>query len=203
MSTIVNIKTIPQPHGFTLNERTFTLRFHGDTFAQDIPEYIPVRIFAQVDDKWAGLFPVVHTTPGERLVRNEPLTAAKFPFLPLPQGFQPSSAHEWQQLVKNIERDLLADPHLSNTDPECYVLMRDLFWMAFVAAFPPFPYGTNWPRWNTYISMEGDFISRWASKDANVFCHDDSPDAHGAVREWVWEQFSTTVEEMLSIPVTH
>ncbi|KAF8124142.1 hypothetical protein EV363DRAFT_1541669 [Boletus edulis] len=204
MSTMINIKTIPRPHGFTLNEHTFSLRFHGDISAQDIPEYIPVQIFVHVDDKWAGeLFPVVHTAPGERLVENEPLTAGMFPFLPLPQDFQPSSPHEWLWLMKNIEGDLLADPHLSNTNPERYFLMRELFWMAFIAAFPAFPHGTNWPRWDPQISMEGDFISRWVLKDSTDFGYDGFPNAHAAIRQFVWEKFSATVEEILLIPVTY
>jgi len=125
-----------------------------------------------------------------------------FPFLPLSQGFQPLNTYEWKQLVMNIEQHLLADPHLNNTHPECYFLMRQLFWMAFVAAFPSFPHG-DWPNWNSQIPMEGNFISRWVLKDSDDSDWDDFPDTCVAIRQLVWEQFSTTVEKVLLIPITH
>lgn len=38
---------------------------------------------------------------------------------------------------------------------------RELFWLSFVAAFPEFPCGNNWPPWNTRVPLEGAFIESW------------------------------------------
>lgn len=79
--------------------------------------------------------------------------------------------------------------------------MRELFWTAFISAFPESPSG-NWPRWNTLIAMEGDFISRWFLSD-----EDEELDAHLldtplAIQLTIWEQFKSIVDDVLWIPST-
>lgn len=117
-----------------------------------------------------------------------------FPFLPLPSCFQPTDACQWHQLALEIERCLVADPLLDSKHPECYRLMRELFWMAFIAANPEFPQGM-WPRWNALIPMEGDFISRWMLKGEDA----ELPTPLHVV---IWEQFQSIVSAALLIPST-
>lgn len=37
---------------------------------------------------------------------------------------------------------------------------KDLFWFAYIAAYPRFPEG-HWPSWDPAIPAEGAFIDRW------------------------------------------
>ncbi|KAG6370023.1 hypothetical protein JVT61DRAFT_12542 [Boletus reticuloceps] len=116
---------------------------------------------------------------------------AMFPFLPLPSTFKATDTYQWQQLTKQIEYCLVADPLLDSKHPECYCLMRELFWMAFVAANPDFPRG-KWARWDAAIPMEGDFISRWMSEDPQ------RPDV--PLHVIIWEQFRNIISDELLIP---
>ncbi|KAI5997604.1 hypothetical protein EDC04DRAFT_2909611 [Pisolithus marmoratus] len=201
MSTTINVKTIPQQYGYTLNSIELSVRFHGAVYFQDVPEHVPVKVSIHLSDEWAGLLPVVLDVSKDSLAAKNPLTPAMFPFLPLPSQFEPTDTCQWQQLVKQIEHCLLADPLLDSKNPECYRLMRELFWMAFVAAFPEFPHG-DWPRWNGLITMEGDFISRWVLKDEDEEPNVELLDVPRAVRLTIWEQFRSMVYDRLSIPST-
>ena len=115
-----------------------------------------------------------------------------FPFLPLPSNFESTDVSHWQRLTKTIERCLVASTTFENRYPEAYRVMRDLFWMAFVAAFPTFPEG-DWPLWDARISMEGGFISNWVCKEEVT--------RMPFVQQAIWDKFKITVENTLSIPV--
>lgn len=119
-----------------------------------------------------------------------------FPFLPLPSNFEPSDACQWLRLARQIEYCLLVDICLNNKYLQCYRLMQDLFWMAFVASYPTFPHG-DWPLWNTQIPMEGEFILSWVLRDKD----DKVPEAF-LTQQTIWEQFKAIVEQVLLIPTT-
>lgn len=129
-----------------------------------------------------------------RFAHRRSLFQAVFPFLPLPSNFEPSDISHWQRLTKAIETCLVASTGLENKRPEAYHVMRDLFWMAFVASFPTFPAG-DWPVWDARIPMQGGFISSWVRREDEVA-------GTPFVQQAIWGQFKTIVEHMLSIPVT-
>ena len=81
-----------------------------------------------------------------------------FPFLPLHDDFDHNDANKWKWLV-NVLQEYLLDPHLHTKFQSCYLFTRELFWMAFIAAYPTFPH-SPWPLWNSEIAREGDFVSR-------------------------------------------
>ncbi|KAN0094303.1 hypothetical protein V8E55_002590 [Tylopilus felleus] len=194
MSTVINVGTTHQPHGFTLNTLYLSIYFHGSVPLRDVPGCIPVEISVRLADEWTGFLPVVHVAPNHESTHAEILDPAVFPFLPLPSNFEPSDISHWQRLTKAIETCLVASTGLENKRPEAYHVMRDLFWMAFVASFPTFPAG-DWPVWDARIPMQGGFISSWVRREDEVA-------GTPFVQQAIWGQFKTIVEHMLSIPVT-
>ncbi|KAH9949289.1 hypothetical protein B0H21DRAFT_707190 [Amylocystis lapponica] len=77
---------------------------------------------------------------------------------PLPSTFDPSERSSWIALAPEIERWLLTE--VINVRSPDWLWGRNVFWMAFIAAYPDFPRG-EWPVWNTKIAMEGPFIENW------------------------------------------
>jgi hypothetical protein len=120
-----------------------------------------------------------------------------FPFLPLPPQFDNQSQREWSSLAQDIQHWLLRDPDFSTTDPHSYSLMQELFWMAFVAVFPTFPFG-EWPVWDAQIPMQGSFISQWVTK-----IDEDSITPPLIARRHVWAKFKALVQEVLHYPVMY
>ncbi|KAI9569760.1 hypothetical protein HD554DRAFT_2168935 [Boletus coccyginus] len=193
MSTIVDVKTCLGPNGLTtLNTLELSVRFHGAVFRDTPPEKIPVQISVRICDQWAEqpLLPVICDMSKEV---NKSLNPVTFPFLPLSSLFEPTDAYQWVQLAKQIEECLVADPLLESKHPDRYRLTRELFWMAFIAAYPEFPQG-KWTRWNSMIAMEGEFMSRWMLKGGYSGLSDTPP------RLVIWEQFRSIVSDTTLIP---
>ena len=73
----------------------------------------------------------------------------------------------------------------------------EAFWIAFTAAYPAFPHG-EWPRWNTQIGMEGQYIQSWLESMSNGDGLDALEPSNDA---WelgvVWQQFQ---QLLLCIP---
>jgi hypothetical protein len=73
----------------------------------------------------------------------------------------------------------------------------EAFWIAFTAAYPAFPHG-EWPRWDTQIRMEGQYIKSWLESLSD----DDGLETSGPSNEaWelgvIWQQFQ---QLLLCIP---
>ncbi|KAF8438189.1 hypothetical protein L210DRAFT_3545668 [Boletus edulis BED1] len=192
MSTTFNVQTFLGQNGYGLNTLDLSVRFHGALYFRDAPEQVPVHVSIRLSDEWATVLPSVQDVSKEKLTAKKPLTLAMFPFLPLPSFFDPTDTCQWQQLTKQIEHCLVVDPLLDSKNPECYRFMRELFWMAFIAAYPDFPRG-KWLRWNALIPMEGDFISHWTLKDEDT----ELPDI--PIHVIIWEQFQSIISDTLSI----
>ncbi|KAG6373001.1 hypothetical protein JVT61DRAFT_7049 [Boletus reticuloceps] len=173
MSTTFNAETFLGQNGYGLNTLELSVRFHGALYFRDAPEQVPVHVSIRLSDEWATVLPSVQDVSKEKLAAKKPLTL-------------------WQQLTKQIEHCLVADPLLDSKHPECYRLMRELFWMAFIAAYPDFPRG-KWLRWNALIPMEGDFISHWMLKDEDT----ELPDI--PIHVVIWEQFRSIISDTLLI----
>ena len=60
-----------------------------------------------------------------------------------------------------------------NLEPIVQTLMHESFWMSFVAAFPAFPLGGDWPEWDSHIPSWGSFILYWAEglDDSDAMVH--------------------------------
>ncbi|KAI6147786.1 hypothetical protein BKA82DRAFT_506334 [Pisolithus tinctorius] len=120
-----------------------------------------------------------------------------FPFFPLSPQFHPLDGRAWASLANEIQFFLVQDISIEQTQPDCYEVLRDIFWMAFVAAYPSFPHG-EWPQWNPMISMEGEFMSYWMNIDNDARKRGDSH-MQDEVREFVWEEMKDITEKSLNM----
>ena len=68
---------------------------------------------------------------------------------------------------------------------------RELFWMAFIAAYLAFPQGP-WPYWHPRIPVEGTFIQDWLTR-AGTEGEDPEFKDVSILRKDIWEQFRQAV----------
>ncbi|THH17048.1 hypothetical protein EW146_g3695 [Bondarzewia mesenterica] len=107
------------------------------------------------------------------------------PFLPLPSTFDYTNRAHWEELAGLIQRWLLQDDP-SHRKRQYWTWGRELFWIAFVAMYPSFPFGdTNWNMglWHSRISLEGAFIQSWVNggwQECGSALDDDSSEALSA-----------------------
>jgi len=71
------------------------------------------------------------------------------------ESFAPTHQSCWENLVCEIEDWLISSAVRSN--PHYWHWGLKLFWIAFVAAHPSFPFGT-WPAWNSLVPLAGLFM---------------------------------------------
>ncbi|KIK78696.1 hypothetical protein PAXRUDRAFT_152870 [Paxillus rubicundulus Ve08.2h10] len=193
MATTVHVNTVPTTGGFKLDSLCVSIHFTGSAQSLAIPEHII---------KWTTN--TVTSTiyePSEFFHSKLPIilthcfTGLFFPFFPLPPTFDPLDRLSWQALVHQIQLHLIQlkynltwEEHIT----EC-LIVREFFWMAFIAAFPSFPYG-DWPDWNPRITMDGDFISYWISDtDAGSV----KPESVGMIWEFVWKELKALTIHVL------
>jgi hypothetical protein len=120
-----------------------------------------------------------------------------FPFFPLSPQFDPQDGAAWQSLAREIESYILQLWDLDEAPQGTVALMREFFWMAFIASFPSFPFG-EWPCWDARISMEGTFVSYWID-DSNL---DELQRNDVTTRQFIWDELSDAVTVFLSLPIT-
>ncbi|KAI0694534.1 hypothetical protein BC835DRAFT_1247909, partial [Cytidiella melzeri] len=80
-------------------------------------------------------------------------------FMPLPRNFDHHSARAWALLVHRIQ-SWMCTVTTDRTHPQ-WQWGLELFWISFVAAYPEFPAGCNWPSWSSDIPLDGSFINSW------------------------------------------
>jgi hypothetical protein len=121
--------------------------------------------------------------------------------LPLPRDFDFAQEKSWVALAERIQNwllDVVLDTHSQE-----WLWGREVFWIAFIAAYPLFPLG-SWLMWNSKISLEGSFIQSWMdkmsvdgleadSKDVVSLAEGLSVEALSIIREDLWEEFRCTV----------
>ncbi|KIK73489.1 hypothetical protein PAXRUDRAFT_178306 [Paxillus rubicundulus Ve08.2h10] len=174
MALAINVNTVKSHHGFLLEPLFFCLRLDCETVSQELPEQIPIEIMAKIPDNLSGQLiptsesrnPHMGTMQIWELHHSSLEPGDMFPFFPLPPRFSFLNGHAWASLVNKIQTCLVMDINMDETWPECYTVLRDIFWMAFVATYPSFPHG-EWPKWNLMISMERDFMSYWMNNINN------------------------------------
>ena len=125
------------------------------------------------------------------------LSQDMFPFLPLPADFDPLDDEAWQALLQNIELYLV---QILDSPGKRRTLMCELFWMAYMAVCPTFPFG-DWPNWDSRIPLEGNFVSYWMAQldlpYVIVRCEHLSVDA----RQLIWEKLTALVHRSFPPPL--
>lgn len=76
----------------------------------------------------------------------------------------------------------------------------DIFWMAYVAAFPRFPSG-RWELWDTRIKYGGKFLEGWLASGNDHLCRGDSCAFCLETRIQLWRKFLGVVQLYCSGPI--
>jgi len=124
-----------------------------------------------------------------------PFHQDSFPFLPLPRHFDHQSGEAWAELAMLIQSVLVQSSH--GEEMPSYVLAHEFFWMAFVAAFPSFPFG-EWPEWDSCIPMQGTFISAWV-EDLDLSLPIQGAQFSQSVHRYIWDELADAVTFFFSM----
>lgn len=152
---------------------TFTVELDGELPNEMTNSHIPLTIIATVSSQFARFVrPVLKcqvqevgsgkADDGEVLekqMRGVPVNDYPVSFMPLPLGFDHHLSSSWALLAKRIQVWLCEI--VDNRNHPQWEWGLDLFWIAFVAAHPTFPFGPNFPTWNADIPLQGSFIDEW------------------------------------------
>lgn len=110
-------------------------------------------------------------------------------FLPLPPTFDYTRSDSWADLALQIQDWLINI--VADTRAQQWIWGREIFWIAFMAAYPNFPQGP-WLKWDSKISMDGSFIQGWMDKlGSNP--ESDGTDDEDALMEELWQEFYRVV----------
>ncbi|KIJ68890.1 hypothetical protein HYDPIDRAFT_122721 [Hydnomerulius pinastri MD-312] len=201
MTTTLLVDTVQSPDGFTIDPLSLSIQFTGSALSLTaVPEYVPVRISVHIPDEFVGqILPILecnNSRTGQRYCgrRSQCLSPDLFPFFPLSPTFNLTDGDSWLSLANQIQFHLVQDTQEEHVDE--WLLAREFFWMAFVAAFPRFPHG-DWPNWDSRISMEGDFISYWMS---DIGVDETRLESVSLIREFIWEELEGLAAH--SLPIT-
>ena len=124
-------------------------------------------------------------------------------FLPLAPAFNKASTKAWVTLASRIQNWLIfyiQDQHLAH-----WKWGSEVFWIAFVAAFPSFPLG-EWPLWDVRIPLAGAFIEKQvlpnnfeeAARQASELTSEEDLIKR---REELWEDFCKVVKVIYPFPI--
>ena len=123
-------------------------------------------------------------------------------FLPLSPAFNKASTVAWASLAFRVQQWLvyyIRDQHLPH-----WKWGAEVFWTAFIAAFPSFPLG-DWPPWDVRIPMAGTFIEKQvvAADFDEVSRRASECTAEDLIkrREELWEDFCELVKLMYPFPI--
>lgn len=108
-------------------------------------------------------------------------------YLPLPASFDFTDAVSWSEAAQAIQDWATTCRHTEHTNPPLWTISVNLFWLAFVAAYPQFP-RAPWPRWDPRMPLSGLFIERWLFAG----CYTAVP-APGILRYRIWTTFTSIV----------
>lgn len=114
-------------------------------------------------------------------------------FLPL-QSFDPVDCDCWASLAHKVE-DWLTTV-VVDTQTQEWAWGCELFWMAFVAAYPKFPQ-LPWPNWDPRIPIDGAFIQGRLQRVTGCGVEALDPEIVNedvaVLRRDIWEQFRQSV----------
>ncbi|KAG1894218.1 uncharacterized protein F5891DRAFT_961900, partial [Suillus fuscotomentosus] len=117
-------------------------------------------------------------------------------FLLLPPSFDYTNRANWQTVSQQIQEWLTTKV---DTESSLWTWGCDVFWLAFVGAYPSFPTG-KWPMWDPRIPLEGSFIEQWLehSNDSSV---DEEALAQDNVVRYIWNEFCKNTELFYPLPL--
>ncbi|KAF8444476.1 hypothetical protein L210DRAFT_3308800, partial [Boletus edulis BED1] len=114
-------------------------------------------------------------------------------FFPLRRSFDHQNEQHWRHLLNEIQ--CMLPESAKKVDKNHSNLMKDFFWMVFVATFPSFP-GGEWDAWDALISMDGTFITTWLGEPGLQYLRDSqTPDA---VRQFIFDKLKEVIEHIFS-----
>ncbi|KAI0040148.1 hypothetical protein FA95DRAFT_1650771 [Auriscalpium vulgare] len=115
------------------------------------------------------------------------------PFLPLAQDFDVVSQVSWGKLACAVQ-DWLISPESCLSESH-WSWGVDLFWLAFIAAYPTFPLG-EWPSWNRRIPFNSPFLN------SRMNIGIEGSDITEAERRWtLWQDFSRQISLFYPYPL--
>ncbi|KAH9169148.1 hypothetical protein EDB89DRAFT_2099120 [Lactarius sanguifluus] len=198
---------LPSPRNLFI----FSLSFEGD-LPRDLDDAeMPMELTVHLLPEFTTLRPIIKTarTFPEHLQPSEELPSHStrvipISFLPLSPTFDKASSVAWVSLASRIQQWLvyyIQDQHLLH-----WKWGAEVFWTAFVAAFPSFPLG-NWPRWDVRIPFAGAFIERRvvAADFEEISQRVSENTGDDLIRhcEELWEDFCEIVKLMYPFPIHH
>ncbi|KAI0345232.1 hypothetical protein BDW22DRAFT_1354140 [Trametopsis cervina] len=131
---------------------------------------VPLQVNITVPGKFAAYVrPVLkavveHTDTFAEVIEDEkeddsPMSDHAITFMPLPKEFNHQSSNSWQAMAAEIQSWL--NDEVRDTTHLQWQWGLELFWIAYVAAFPDFPSGTAWHDWELALPIDGAFINNW------------------------------------------
>ncbi|KIK79497.1 hypothetical protein PAXRUDRAFT_161182 [Paxillus rubicundulus Ve08.2h10] len=216
--TSLHADIVQTASGFKLDPLCMFVCFSGSVQSPVvIPEHFPLQISVHIPDEYLGQISpsLEYSNPqalqqlGHHLSHDVNLQHTLNPvsfllwavfiithtFFPHPQIFNPSDSFSWHILAHQIQLHLIQETWEEHA-AECFIV-HEFFWMAFVTAFPSFPYG-DWPNWDTRISMEGDFISYWIS---DISTHDHvTQEPLRTLQVFIWEELKGLTAHVCPAP---
>ncbi|KAF8256789.1 hypothetical protein EI94DRAFT_1762787 [Lactarius quietus] len=193
------------------NSLLFSLSLEGNIPHNLTDSEVPIEMSIHLLPEFSSLRPIIQTVPAqleqaqirrEDEVRPRPMGVIAVPFLPLTPNFNKTSTEAWSTLASKIQQWLIfciRDQELPH-----WKWGVEVFWVAFVAAFPSFPLG-DWPLWDSRIPMAGQFI------ESKLVANDFEETTQKTVeltgedlvkrREELWEEFCTIVQFLYPYPI--
>jgi hypothetical protein len=123
-------------------------------------------------------------------------------FLPLSPTFNKASTVAWETLAFRVQHWLIY--YIRDQQLPHWKWGNEVFWTAFIAAFPTFPLG-DWPPWDVRIPMAGAFINKQvvAADFDEITQRANECTAEDLIkrREELWEEFCKLVKVMYPFPI--
>ncbi|KAF8259397.1 hypothetical protein EI94DRAFT_1751680, partial [Lactarius quietus] len=148
------------------NSLLFSLSLEGNVPHNLTDSEVPIEMSIHLLPEFSSLRPIIQT-----------IGVIAVPFLPLTPNFNKTSAEAWSSLASKIQQWLIFC--IRDQELPYWKWGVEVFWVAFVAAFPIFPLG-DWPLW--------DSESQWLAHSLRR-------------REELWEEFCTIVQILYPYPI--
>ena len=123
-------------------------------------------------------------------------------FLPLSPAFNKASSVDWASLAFRVQQWLIY--YIQDQQMSHWKWGAEVFWTAFIAAFPTFPLG-DWPSWDVRIPMVGSFIEKQVVaadfEETTRWANECTAEDLIKRRNELWEDFCKLVKVMYPFPI--
>ncbi|KAH8993097.1 hypothetical protein EDB83DRAFT_2478248 [Lactarius deliciosus] len=181
---------------------TFSLTFEGNLPHDLHDSEVPFELTVHLLPEFASLCPVIQTIdhcPGAVRPRSEEVQpnttqthVVPISFLPLAPAFDKSSTVAWVTLASRVQSWLTF--YIQDQDLLHWKWGAEVFWIAFIAAFPSFPLG-EWPLWDRQV-VPNDFEETVQRSSERT-----SEEDLSKRREELWRDFCKVVKVMYPFPI--